>query len=255
MNDSNSFVQDISNTNCGWNISCNGNIVQFNPYDGDLDCYEIESCEFSYCYCPLNNLLMEIIHNFVFVSYDFENCEAVTHCQDGTLEIQYGNIFYIEREHRVPVYYQDLDKWGYYPRCYEYEFCSINGIDYLINIVEVDVYNCIGPPVPKNPSIKEENKLEINAELIKNSRIEDLSISIYPSPITDVLTIKINGNEYNNLKIIFFNSLGMQVSLSQLDTESEYGFQFNTEVLNSGLYHILIFNNSDQIHCKSFIKI
>src|SRR5690606_29586404 len=138
---------------------------------------------------------------------------------------------------------------------------TINGIEYVIDVVEIDVYACVGPPLPKNPSEKENDKFGINSELIKNSRIErsnsmdDLLITIYPTPLTDVLTLEITGNNDKDIKFIFFNSLGRQVFVSQLETSGENGFQFNTEALRAGLYQVLLYNSSGNIQTKSFIKI
>ncbi|MFZ1705388.1 MAG: T9SS type A sorting domain-containing protein [Saprospiraceae bacterium] len=261
VDDSNSFVQDISDTNCGWNVSCNRNIVYSIPYEGDLDCYEIESCAHSRCFCPLNSIFMFDVMNKVYETYDFVNCRTERHCSNGSIEFENGHVFNILREVWVRGSDDGGKSWFYWTRCFELTVCSINGIDQTIDIVEIDVYACIGPPIPKNLPEKGEDKFGITSDLTKISKIEkfnsidDLLITIYPIPLTDILTLVITGNIVDNFKFKFINSLGGQVFVSQIETSGENVFQFNTNTLKAGLYQVLLYDSKENIQTKSFIKI
>ena len=94
-------------------------------------------------------------------------------------------------------------------------------------------------------SIDVENISTVGVE----DELENLSVSVYPNPATDVVNIKMNNN-VNNVSVIIYNILGEAVATKNLIAGVN---TINTSEFNSGVYFYAIRHNNEVIETKKLV--
>jgi hypothetical protein len=83
---------------------------------------------------------------------------------------------------------------------------------------------------------------------------QEISVSIFPVPTENELTIKLTGPAENNFRVSIKNNQG-QLFYSDYPTQLELNtYQINTVSLSPGLYYLLISNDNGFKRAVSFIK-
>jgi len=84
--------------------------------------------------------------------------------------------------------------------------------------------------------------------LIRQPKSENLKyvLSIYPNPTNGITTLKYDTPEGLNLKFIIYNSLGVKTDEYKL-IGGKFELEFETEHLNPGIYHYVLYNNKERI--------
>ncbi len=81
-------------------------------------------------------------------------------------------------------------------------------------------------------------------------------IKLIPNPVTDKLDLNITRNNNSSLTIKIYDNNGLLVYDNLINAISgESNFNINTSNYNSGIYNVVIFNNSEILLNRSFIKI
>ena len=112
----------------------------------------------------------------------------------------------------------------------------------LIQVIETDANGCMGDTVILSVQINIINT-------IHNSGSN--SISVYPNPATDALTVSINEKELNGLQLLIADPLGRVVKSSPLQNSEN---TIAIKDLKTGLYFLKIMHKDLLIYSQSFLK-
>ena len=116
------------------------------------------------------------------------------------------------------VFVQDKDSKDIYQAAYAKEYSTITSVDELIE-----------------------------SNVSSNSKI-------YPNPVKDLLSLRVNKSVTNNLNVYIFNSTGEKVKTEKLLSGNEL-LEISTNELPAGIYYIQITGSSELIAVRKFIKI
>ena len=82
------------------------------------------------------------------------------------------------------------------------------------------------------------SKSRINTTNVINTHIDEKLI-IYPNPVNDIISIKLNDFSRNeNVKLTFYNSLGQSVFNYKMDTNREISFDCRQILKRGGVYFL-----------------
>lgn len=123
-------------------------------------------------------------------------------------------------------------------------------IDTFENILN-DIYfvnDSLGWTVGANGSIyKLENPIVVNVnESLPKKNKKELSLKVYPNPFNNQTTLRFSLPNNSNVEIILFNILGEKVAelLNEYKQAGEYNILFRANNFVSGIYYLLIMQNS-----------
>ncbi|MDD3876238.1 MAG: DUF4465 domain-containing protein [Bacteroidales bacterium] len=96
-----------------------------------------------------------------------------------------------------------------------------------------------------------DNFTTLNSEVnISELSDDELSVSIYPNPVTDFMQIDINEPLKQNTTIEIFNSVGQLVLSEKIEISNK---TFSVSDLKHGLYHVVV-NDGSRVTVKNLMK-
>lgn len=88
---------------------------------------------------------------------------------------------------------------------------------------------------------------------IESSDAEETQISVYPNPTSEILFLKLTGNdEIKSIEV--FNSLGQSVDVSNINLSAVTAF-INTAEFSSGIYFVSVLTGAGNVFRKQFVVI
>jgi hypothetical protein len=83
---------------------------------------------------------------------------------------------------------------------------------------------------------------------------EESIISLFPNPVSDILSISIVSNEHYDISHVKIFDLSGNL-VSDIDNLKNVNFSLNTSQLNSGIYFIYIEDSSKRFYVNKFLKL
>ena len=102
-------------------------------------------------------------------------------------------------------------------------------------------------------SITEATTIYTNVTTATNSDFENMDISVFPNPSSDLIAIQINGLVSEDMKVELFDIAGKLVSSTQINEGQTIAY-FDVQTLYAGTYLVNISNGKDTLVNKVVIS-
>ena len=89
---------------------------------------------------------------------------------------------------------------------------------------------------------------------IRDIKMHDISVSVFPNPNTGRFTIKVNSKKSERLQLMIFNGLGSLVAQEQIDGSGNISRDIDLGHLSKGMYYLRLQSDKDVVMKKIIIQ-
>ena len=127
------------------------------------------------------------------------------------------------------------------------------GLDTAYIIAHAEVQVCTRVAAPESSQIAEHDDEDAKVDLygdeeikVEARELDQFNVEAYPNPTTDVLNVKLSGNEKGVTLLRLTNVLGEVIKEMKIVDTSEKVVQLHlSRELRNGLYHLQVFNEGN----------